>query len=100
GNYGSTRRFSYSAVGDAVNVAARLEEETQTYGYSILLGPDTAEQASDLATLPLDRITVRGRTEALQVHALVGDDKIRNTPAFRELRDKHMQLRGADSRHA
>ena len=100
GNYGSTRRFSYSAVGDAVNVAARLEEETQTYGYSILLGPDTAEQAGDLATLPLDRITVRGRVEALQVHALVGDEKIRNTPAFRELRDRHMQSGGADSGHA
>ena len=38
GNMGSARRFDYSALGDAVNLASRLEGETKNYGVSILLG--------------------------------------------------------------
>ena len=93
GNFGSARRFDYSAVGDAVNVAARLEGETTTYGYGILLGPETAARVSAFATLPLGRVQLRGRKEALEIHALVGDEKLRATAAFRELCATHAQSR-------
>ncbi|MET0682388.1 MAG: adenylate/guanylate cyclase domain-containing protein [Casimicrobiaceae bacterium] len=93
GNFGSARRFDYSAVGDAVNVAARLEGETTTYGYGILLGPETAARVSAFATLPLGRVQLRGRKEALAIHALVGDEKLRATAAFRELCATHAQSR-------
>ncbi len=95
GNFGSSHRFDYSVIGDAVNVAARLESETKVYGTTILLGPETAARAPDFATLPIDRIQLRGRTEALEVHALIGDEKVAHTPAFRELRAKHAQWRAA-----
>jgi adenylate cyclase len=86
GNFGSSHRFDYSAIGDAVNVAARLEGETATQGYAILLGPETAVRVARFATIPIDRIRVRGRTEPLEVHALVGDEKVRATASLGELR--------------
>jgi adenylate cyclase len=88
GNFGSTRRLEYSAVGDAVNVASRLEGETKNLGFKILIGPETAARVADFAIIPLDRIRVRGRLEAIDVHALVGDASMRETAAFREMLER------------
>jgi adenylate cyclase len=64
GNMGSTSRFDYSALGDAVNLAARLEGASKAYGVPLLLGEATARAVSDaFAVLELDRITVKGKTE-------------------------------------
>jgi adenylate cyclase len=95
GNFGSSHRFDYSVIGDAVNVAARLESETRVYGTTILLGPETAARVPDFATLPVGRIQLRGRAEALEIHALIGDENVAHTQAFRELRAKHGQWRAA-----
>jgi adenylate cyclase len=73
GNFGSATRFDYSAHGDAVNVAARLEAETKNYGVPILVGAATAAQAPEFATRPVDRIALRGRRRPVELHALVGE---------------------------
>jgi adenylate cyclase len=93
GNFGSSHRFDYSAIGDAVNVAARLEGETKSCGVEILLGPETAARVADYATLPIDRIRRRGRAEALEIYVLSGDEKLMESALFRELRSRHLQLR-------
>ena len=85
GNFGSARRLEYSAVGDAVNVASRLEGETKNFGFKILIGPLTAARVADFALVPLERVRVRGRLEAIEVHALVGDASMRDSAAFREM---------------
>ena len=68
GNMGSTSRFDYSALGDAVNLAARLEGSSKLYGVSLLLGEGTARAASRaFAIFELDRIRVKGKMEEVPV---------------------------------
>jgi adenylate cyclase len=95
GNFGARHRFDYSALGDAVNVAARLESETKRLGLRIALGPATAARVPDLAILPVAPITLRGRDEALDVWTLLGDERLRQSAGFAALRQQHDALAAA-----
>ena len=86
GNIGSDLRFNYSVLGDAVNVAARLEGQTKFYGVSTIIGSRTAEKAKEFALLELDLITVKGKTEAQTIFALLGRPDMANSSDFQELR--------------
>jgi adenylate cyclase len=70
GNFGSRHRFDYSALGDTVNVAARLEVETKRFGLPVLIGPDTAAAARSLAPAPIGHIRLRGRSAVVEVFTL------------------------------
>jgi adenylate cyclase len=72
GNMGSEYRFDYSALGDPVNLAARLEGETKNYDVGILLGERTAAlAAARWPVVELDRIKVKGKKEATRVSTVV-----------------------------
>nr|WP_246665290.1 adenylate/guanylate cyclase domain-containing protein [Rhizobium tropici] len=74
GNMGSTRRFDYSCLGDAVNLASRLEGESKNYGIALLLGEETARLVNRFYTvIELDRIIVRGRTAPSPIFTVVED---------------------------
>jgi class 3 adenylate cyclase/HAMP domain-containing protein len=73
GNIGSTDRLSYTAIGDTVNVAARLEGLNKDYGTTICLSEDLyAEVKSKVVVKALGTVKVRGRERALKVYELLG----------------------------
>jgi adenylate cyclase len=72
GDMGSRVRRAYTAMGDAVNVASRLEGRTKHYGVGILVGEATRAAARGIAFREVDRIRVKGRDEAVSVHEPLG----------------------------
>ncbi len=92
GNMGSTRRFDYTVLGDAVNLASRLESQSKNYGVGIVLGEATRVAAPDWAMLELDRIAVQGKTEPVTIYALLGDRSYALSPQFAALDECHCRM--------
>ena len=72
GNLGSSNRLNYSVIGDAVNLAARLESLTRLYNVSNIVSASSKQAAPGFVYRELDLVRVAGKSEAVRVFELIG----------------------------
>jgi adenylate cyclase len=92
---GSSNRFNYSVLGDTVNIAARIESETKTIDWPILVSQATVRVVPDMAFLSVGNLLLKGKSHGVDIYALVGDEGYARSTEFMALKEQHDLLLAA-----
>jgi adenylate cyclase len=87
GHFGAPDRFSYTALGDGVNLASRLEELCKQYGIETLVSEDVVKAAGhEFMFRLIDKVIVKGRNSGVKVYQLLGtaQDVSESSQSFRQ----------------
>jgi adenylate cyclase len=95
GNFGGGRFFDYTAYGDTINVAARLEAANKQFGTRICVSATLADRVKDFRGRPLGDLMLRGRTEALRAFEPLRAEQYK-TPATADYLDAFAKLEASD----
>lgn len=89
GNMGSQKRFNYSAMGDVVNIAARIESTSKSFHTDLLVSEDVAHLVTGIALLEAGEILLKGKSKPTKVYAVAGAETVAASPEFIELTRLH-----------
>ncbi len=92
GNMGSVQRFDYSALGDEVNIASRLEGSSKQFGVDIVASAATRDEAPEFAWLEIDHVKLKNKTRSVAVFALAGDQAYAQSDEFQHLLALHEDI--------
>jgi adenylate cyclase len=92
---GSDQKFNYSALGDTVNIASRLEALSPAYRLDLVIGEETAASAPEFALLEIDQVKVKGKAVPIRIFTGIGDERIAGTAEFQRLKEAHNRMLAA-----
>lgn len=106
GNMGAETHFNYSAVGDTVNIAARIETACKDVSFDILVSENTARLAPHYAVLEAGALILKGKSTRTRTFAVLGDEAFARSAGFTALKQAHKRMvdalaaRSPDAREA
>jgi adenylate cyclase len=106
GNMGAETHFNYSAVGDTVNIAARIETACKDVSFDILVSENTALLAPHYAVLEAGALILKGKSTRTRTFAVLGDEALARSAGFTALKQAHTRMvdalaaRSPDAREA
>jgi adenylate cyclase len=92
GNMGSKLRFDYSALGDEVNIASRLEGSSKQFGVDIVASASTRDMAPLFAWVEIDQVKLKNKTRLVAVYALAGGEDYAGSEDFKRLSVLHEEM--------